>query len=193
MDQPASAETVERLSLLGSAYKRKALISGSDRRKSLEQMRECYGKASDRQLAKNKRVDPYPMVNWLTAELTLAWQNRERRIPLTDVEAFKKGLYDCRLELESALKRGPDAWMKIGLCDLDLLEALCEEKLDDEALARILQGYREVRKMASPREFESVLDQFDFLEEMSGKDTELAKKLHSIRRELDNGLGRKKD
>jgi CHAT domain-containing protein len=192
IDQPARAETVERLSLLGSAYKRKALISVPDRRNSLERMREYYGKASDRALAKNRRVDPYPLSNWLTAELTLAWQNRERRIPLTEVGAFKKGLSDCRLELESALKKGLDAWRKIGLCDLDLLEALCEERLDDEAHVRFLHGYREVRKMASLREFESVLDQFDFLEAMSGKDTEIAKKLHAIRRELDEGLGRKK-
>lgn len=190
--EPAKGETVERLSALGSAHKRKALISPSDRSKSLEQMRDYYKKASDRALSKTKQVDPYPLSNWLTAELTLAWQNEGRRIPPKEMQIFKKGLSDCRLELESAWRKRPDVWIRIGLCDLDLLEVLAEESLDDQTAARILQSYQEARKLASPREFESVLDQFDFLEEMSTGNTRLAKKLHALRREIDNKPGREK-
>jgi hypothetical protein len=191
MDRPAKAQTVERLSLLGSAYKRKALISAPDRSKSLEKMRVYYKKASDLAFEKKRRADPYPLLNWLTAELAMAWQNGQKGIPQAQIDPFNKGLFASRIELESAQMKAPEVWGKIGLVDIDLLAAFAEARLDEKTLKRIVEGYREARKLASPREFESVFDQFNFLKVMAGKNPEVVQFLSSIRQQLETTPGRK--
>jgi CHAT domain-containing protein len=187
----AKTQTVERLSLLGSACKRRAWIAESERSKSLEQMLEYYQKASELAFKKKKRVDPYPLLNQLTAQLAAAWQKGQRRIPAKEMDAFAKGLSDSRIELESAQIKAPEVWGKIGLVDIDLLAAFAEARLDEEAVKRIVEGYREARKLASPREFESVFDQFDFLKVMAGKNPKVVQFLSSIRQQLETAPGRK--
>jgi tetratricopeptide (TPR) repeat protein len=187
----AKTQTVERLSLLGSACKRRALISAPDRSKSLEKMRLYYQTASDLAFEKKKRVDPYPLLNRLTAELAVAWQNGQKGIPQAQIDPFNKGLSASRIELESAQMKAPEVWGKIGLVDIDLLAALAESRLDEEAVKRIVEGYREARKLASPREFESVFDQFDFLKVMAGKNPKVVQFMSSIRQQLETAPGRK--
>jgi tetratricopeptide (TPR) repeat protein len=188
MDEPAKALTVERLSLLGSACKRRALVSESDRLTSLEQMLAYYQKASHLAFEKKKRVDPYPLLNRLTAELAMTWQKKSYGIAPEAREAFTKGLSDSRIELESAQMRAPEVWGRIGLCDIDLLAALAEPRLDEETAKRIAETYREARKLASPREFESVFDQFDFLEVMAGENQDVVQFLGSLRKQIEGGL-----
>jgi tetratricopeptide (TPR) repeat protein len=191
LDDPDKALTAERLSLMGSAFKRKALISDPGRSQSLEKMRLHYQKASKIGFEKKKRVDPYPLLNELTAELSLAWQGGHGRIPSKDWEPFAKRLSASRLELESAQMKAPEAWGRIGMCDIELLAVLAEGKFEEKTAKKIGEAYREARKLASPREFESVFDQFDFLEVMAGENKKVVQFLSSIRQQLETAPGRK--
>jgi hypothetical protein len=185
MEEPEKDQTVERLSLLGSAFKRKALVSTAERAASLKQMRTYYEQAGALALKRRNRVDPYPLLNRLTAELTMAWQEGKRGIGRKARHAFTQGLSDSRLELESAQAKAPEVWGRISLCDLDLLAALAEAKFDEETAGRIAEAYRDARKLASPREFESVFDQFDFLKIMGGERPDVLKFLDSIRKQIE--------
>ena len=67
------APTKERLSLLGSAYKRKAWLqtNKADRKKALDEMRENYQLAFNKGL-ESGNIDAYPLTNWITAEAILS-------------------------------------------------------------------------------------------------------------------------
>lgn len=174
-------ETAERLSLRGSAFKRRAIVSLDGRGESLQQMREAYHRAY--KLAEEAgRFDPYPLLNWLTGALTHAWHEGKKKPSGRELQTLQEVLEKARPKVRelSAIKK--DFWHAVYPVDLDLFSALLEGKLPDARMDELACRYREVKKLGSPREFESVMDQFDFLLTMAEKSREIVDALTRLRK-----------
>jgi pimeloyl-ACP methyl ester carboxylesterase len=160
--EPGTAEsaTVERLALLGSAYKRKAWISARERPAALARSRDYYRQAYAR------RKDPYPFLNLLSAEIVSSWHQRGAA-PADLAGLIGDELTNQRASLREALSRDRGFWTSAMLADLDLLQALGEQTLDDNTLDGVATGYRLAAERGSPRELASVLEQIDFIAAMA--------------------------
>jgi hypothetical protein len=165
-----SGESVERLSLVGSVCKRKAWISGKSKAvtTALRQMRAAYEKAY--RLAAD-RPDPYPHLNWLFAVVVERWRVAKAPAkPSTD--QILRRLSDVRSLLNTRLERKEGFWDTAMRVDCDLLDAVVRGTLADQA-GELASRYIEARKLASRREFASVLDQIDFLTVMGTGQAEI--------------------
>jgi hypothetical protein len=152
--------TTERYSLLGSIAKREAMVAKdlSGKKDALGRMSEKY-KAAYNHEQKKGNIDPYPLLNWLTADVLLELLGGKAQKPANFKVLLEKGA-------ESAAARYreyPDFWMAITGVDSRLLEHL-EKKDLDQHKEKIIADYLEVKKRdGSPREFRSVLEHLDFL------------------------------
>jgi len=164
------AATVERLSLLGSAYKRLAWISrGDERKEALKEMGSYYEKAHEQTYKGGKgKLDTYPLLNWLVAKtLRIAWYGGGRKAGLIDeVETW------CRKAQALAAERelqDPDFWNSVVKPDCDIAIALARGSLKDDQ-QEILQGYiRAKQRGASQVQFGSVLEHVEFVKEMAAE------------------------
>ena len=150
---------MERLALLGSAYKRKAWISAADRPQALKRSLDFYAQAHAH------RKDPYPFLNLLTAEIVLGWSGGAappRLASLLEVE-----LPDVRAALRDALTRDRGFWNNAMFADLALLDALARRTLDEQTLQTIAAGYRAAAERGTPRERASVQEQLAFIAAMA--------------------------
>ena len=155
---PTGSKTSERLSLFGSAYKRKAWIA-ADKKTTVDavvKMREYYAKACE----VNKGKDPYPILNYLFSVLVEGWVGRGHRIKR---EAIFTQLGSVGADLDARLAGDPDFWAEASRIDCDLLKSLAANSLDITSLDDFTLRYQEIRQFASRREFGSVLDQIEFL------------------------------
>ena len=173
-----SGATRERLSLLGSAYKRKALMSsGRTRETWLRESLKCYRKAYA------KDGDSYPLLNALTLELMLGWQSGKAAIP-----AARQKLNTDILNLGTAVMATTavqrDFWTAAMVGDVALIEALTRPTLDPAVIGDIRDRYLEARKRGSPREFRSVLDQIALLGSMAERQPAIAAALGALRTSL---------
>ena len=157
--------TGERLSLLGSAYKRKAWVTtGQERKEALIKMSENYMRAYELRRDKADMIDPYPLLNWLTGKLVLGWFEQSQ------TEHSKKELLEQLLQVEISVRASEepktDFWSSITLVECALIRYLTQTDLalyTDE----IVQGYKAAQlRGASSREFRSVLENQEFLIEM---------------------------
>ena len=164
-DQARSSETRERLSLLASAYKRKAWITEdkAERVATLGAMRDCYRRAAQWPGSAGDRA--YPIINWAASALTLKWHGKP--VAKSEDDDIRDALEQRREELEQQVQERRDLWDVGSLADLMLIVALREDALDDESIDKLVKRYEEVRRLASAREFESVREQIDFLAEMA--------------------------
>jgi hypothetical protein len=153
----AVGPTMERASLIGSAYKRRALVDGAAGRRArvrqaLEQMRASYQKAQD--LGKTIGADDvyYPAANRLTADVALhAGTTRWRAIHREAVNGIRKSL-----EAKSA--SDPDFWSVVGETELDQYEALARRKLAP-AVNKLIRAYEDLhRRVTATRMWGSVYD-----------------------------------
>jgi len=150
-------ESAERLSLLGSAAKREAMVATNraGKKKALAKMAAHYYKAYEHG---NKR-DPYPHTNGLTATVLLSLFDAAGKVTKSTRQAILK-------EQEAAVdrrKRAPDFWAAVIPKDCLLLDQLATRKLAAH-VEEIINGYRDVKKSCgSPREFRSVIEHLDFL------------------------------
>jgi hypothetical protein len=163
------APTAERLSLLGSACKRLAWVYSEDtqRIEALVNMANYYRQAFD--LA--REPDPYPFTNWAVAKLYAArldaslggdWQNS-----LED---------DCVRMIEAARQRNarkPNFWDAVAEADCELVRLLANfrprKKVPDEVVEHIIECYRDAaQRGASPREYASVQEHLDFVNDLGG-------------------------
>jgi hypothetical protein len=174
--KPEPGRTVERWSLLGSAYKRRAWI-GVEVRASLEKMQDAYSRAL--QLAEaSKRNDPYPLLNQLFGQLVLNWHGIDAAV--LSAEALDAQLEPVSAALLARLATTKEFWDVVMLADVELLKALVAGALEKRR-ASLTGLYLEARKLASPREFGSVLDQFGFMAAMSRRARpELAGELEAL-------------
>jgi hypothetical protein len=161
---PGGKETSERLSLFGSAYKRKAWIATDLRTAAaaVANMKERYHRACT--LSEGK--DPHPVLNLLFARLVDNWVGGGALLEASDIGAELGGV---RAELDGRLAQGLDFWVEASRIDCDLLGAVMEDRLDSGAVESLAGRYREAGKLASRREFALVLDQIEFLAAMATK------------------------
>ena len=135
--------TVERESLLGSAWKRLVLLesrAGKDAAstRALEKMVTHYAQAE--LLACRAQADNlyYPAKNGISAELRLAFLGG-RAPRLTEAR-----LSVVRESLDKAATERPDFWSVVGQTELGLLEALAQRRLAGSAPG-LLHAFRELK------------------------------------------------
>ena len=182
----ASGATGERLSLMGSIAKREAMIAPTPegRRQALQEMATSYRKAYEVHLETTGEIDPFPMVNWLTAQVLLALTGAKARKPAKLAERLQRAS-GAAAEQD---RRDPNFWDAVAPVECELLAHLAARDLG-EHVAAIVSGYLQAKKRdASPREFRSVLEHLDFLVQVVGDAadaklrTELGAALSEIRR-----------
>ncbi len=161
------APTIERLNLLGGAYKRLALVEneGPRRFEALVNMAEHY------RLANLRRRDAYAFTNWLAARLLTAQRGAS---PLGDDPAGEQREMDALLrELARRNEADPNFWDSASLADLQLIRLLAQAAAPagkrrgaapPVPATGILAAYRNaIARGASPREISSVAEHIDFL------------------------------
>ena len=158
----AIGETMERLSLCGSAQKRLAMLErkAGDRAaedKALQAMSDWYGRAEIIGSAGESADVFYPALNKMAAECVLhagdtAWPGFNA-----------SHLVSLRQTLEQKGLNDPDFWSEIGVAELSLYEALAKRSLTT-SLPAIRDEYAHLHQRANdPREWGSVCDQLDFV------------------------------
>jgi tetratricopeptide (TPR) repeat protein len=177
------AATIERRSIEGSAYKRRAWISEESRAGDLERMRDAYLSAYQRREALGYGDFAYPLLNVLAADLAIAWQAGKAGLSGAAKTRFNQQLEIVKAEVERSYSEDPSFWNTIMLAEIKLYSALKDGKLSDTERDKIAARYLEARKRSSPREFESALDQIDFM-------TEMAKPMPAINQSLTQLRGR---
>jgi tetratricopeptide (TPR) repeat protein len=192
-------ETGERLNLLGSAFKRLALVETQrDRRqKVVEKMAAYYRRAFEL----GNRDDFYAFTNWATARLlALCLDPRPAGEWQTDLEAEAARVSEA---LERASETDPDFWKAAGRADLDLVRLIARcaaasapgescgtvPAMPPECAAleqAIIECYvNAIKRGASPRERGSVIENLESLIELIGQSpSSLAEAIRRIREAL---------
>ena len=160
--------TEERFSLLGSAYKRRAWIDAGNRPRDLRSMHDAYAVAFDIACAA-KRDTAYPLLNSIQSALVLRWQKVDGVPEIGTAE--RDAIHAAARELEAKAAAGADFWTSISLADHSLTVALLDRTLGAADEDRLAELYLAARRLGSPREFASVLDQLDFLAAMATNET----------------------
>jgi len=197
-------ETPERLSMVGSGYKRLAQITSSKPsnvcNKALEQMEDYYRQAWKKIPDKSPK-DPYPLTNALAARTVLL-------LRLGDAQKVKEELPKLRNQKEQAQGfaealqkvRPEDFWAAIGVTDLKLLGYLIDylghkERLSEQVHKELLEDYQKAWKQyGSQRELNSVIEHYAFLvavlQDCSPKDEVcgVLQKLHNELRSMSEAL-----
>ena len=139
----AMQPTLERASLLGSAWKRLAMVEWKAKRKTeakaaLDAMVEHYGAAEA--MARKAGDDTlfYPAKNGLSAEICRAFL--DERLPQLDAERFEV----VGASLQKAATEKPDFWSVVGQTELLILAALAKGQLAP-AQVRLTQTLRELK------------------------------------------------
>ena len=183
------APTPERLSLMGSAYKRLAWLQSDTgpRLEALVNMANYYSQAHELVLKKakekNEHPESYGFTNWATAKVLCEFYDQEQD------RAWRKTLEDdCRQMVEAAQARNqnnPNYWDSVAEADCGLLLLLAQgvvvaaeaarAKSVDDAADRIAKLYRAAaQRGSSPREYASVLEHLDFVIALSGISSDVA-------------------
>jgi hypothetical protein len=151
----AVAPTMERLSLLGSACKRRALVLGihraSDMPQALRQMKTYYDKAWDVAKAGDLGDLYYPASNSLAADLALNAGRTVRELDRTKVDAIRESL-------KRKSSTDPDFWSVVGITELDQYEAIAKKRLASAA-GKLLKAYEDLhRRVGATHMWTSVYD-----------------------------------
>jgi hypothetical protein len=114
------APTTERLNLLGSAYKRLALIEdeGPRRTEALVNMAEHY------RLAYERKRDAYAFTNWLAGSLLT--RQRGETLATVDPASQQRELEALLRELAQRNEADPNFWDSASLADLQLVRLLSQ-------------------------------------------------------------------
>jgi tetratricopeptide (TPR) repeat protein len=136
--------TVERESLLGSAWKRLVLLEARAGRdaaslKALEKMATHYANAEVLACRAEAGNLYYPAKNSISAELRLAFLSAHAP-RLTEAR-----LSVVRASLDKAATERPDFWSVVGQTELSLLEALAQRRLAGSVPA-LLHAFRELKE-----------------------------------------------
>jgi hypothetical protein len=155
--------TRERYGLLGSAYKRLAQLEpgAAGRSAALERMDFYYGQAVRLAEAAGEE-DVYARLNQLAGQLCGSWQPGGS-LP----EDFVRNVERARSAAAAAFRRRPDFWGEAMQRDAELLLVMMRERPSEEDAERLAAVYADIRRRASARKFQSVLDQIDFFLNMS--------------------------
>ena len=163
-------ETVERMALLGSVYKRSAMVHRHNKKSrdaALIKMCGVYGQSHQLALASRGAVAPYPLTNWFTAR----WLLKKAGVKIPDANKPGATKTDKMEDFEDLLGQAikntavSDAefnrehfWDAVAESDCNFLGALVQENLAENVDA-IADRYLKVKKVASsPRQFSSVIE-----------------------------------
>ena len=148
-------DTTERLSLLGSLYKRLALATtGQERLNMLKKAKRYYGKAHEDAIKETNVLDPYPTLNWITIRFLLSDKKRDELLGLVN-EAKKVTM--------EKVQREPTFWNCIGKPDSTLLCHLVRGDLASHE-QEVAELYRTaIASGPTEREVSSVRDHLNFL------------------------------
>jgi hypothetical protein len=161
-------DSSERLSLMGSLLKRRAMLaSGAARVAALREMARAYAGALDRARRRHDEVAIYPLGNRVAADLAMIWQ---RSAPAAERRAAEKRFADG-LTLLAARARESDAspafFDQLASADHLLLSALGAGTLDADTRRIVLSRYQKaLRRGVSPRRRRSARDQLWFFQAM---------------------------
>ncbi|MCB1718816.1 MAG: CHAT domain-containing protein, partial [Candidatus Competibacteraceae bacterium] len=175
-----AGNSVERLSLLGSAYKRRALISNSPIT-SLRNMARFYKEAHELALETKGTINHYPLLNWLAAELVLQRRGLDSK---TAPDDFTRLIGQAEQIADAKDREEPNFWNGTIKPECELVHGLTENALDVRQEA-IVKGYLAARQRGvSTREFSSVIEHLDFLIEMLSGQAKLCTALKWIKSRL---------
>jgi CHAT domain-containing protein len=156
------APTTERESLLGSAYKRLALVENAAeqdnaRAEAMASMAEHYGRAEALAAEVDDAAYFYPALNRMAAELIVHANNKKW-------SGFQTAMVQrVRNSLERKRRDDPDFWSVVGLPELTMYEALASHQLA-KSLPGILLAYEDLhRRAGTPWLWASVSDQLAFV------------------------------
>jgi hypothetical protein len=156
-------ESVERLALLGGAYKRRAEIDVGNRgslQKNLVAMHTHYLHAYEKNLELNGTVYSYPLLNALAAK----WLLHKTSPNGYDLKEFAVHLESARQANMVTEINQEYFWQAIATTDISLLEALKMGALTSEKADFIAKAYEQMGRVASsPRQMRSVMEYVDFL------------------------------
>ncbi len=156
-------ESVERLALLGGAYKRRVEIDVSDRASLQENLRKMlahYTNAYKKNLALHGTTYSYPMINALAARWLLHKTDPDGKY-LEDFDALLESTRQANMVSEINQEY---FWQAIALTECDLLEALKSGTLIAEKGTHIAEAYKKLGRVASsPRQMRSVMEHIGFL------------------------------
>jgi DNA repair exonuclease SbcCD ATPase subunit len=165
--------SVERESLLGSAYKRLAMIeaaAGRDDEPAIGKMREHYNRAEKLGRDGGFQNVLYPALNGITAEVAL---NATRDAP---AELDREALDRVRKILAAKALEDPDFWTVSGPTELEMWQALAQRALAPEWPV-IDEAFDDLyARVSSPSSWASVYDNARFVltryEKHAAKDDE---------------------
>ncbi|WP_157272041.1 CHAT domain-containing protein [Azohydromonas aeria] len=168
------APTVERLSLLGAAYKRLAWVRlwaglADEQGEALLQMADAYGQA----LKCSDDDGSYAFTNWAVARL-LVDELVPRPLPDGVPQDWRQRLTDLVAEQgQSAQRRqqaDPDFWNEAAVADLALVSLLLagDAAACDKAAQQAIDGYgNAMARGASPRNASSVREHLRFMRDVT--------------------------
>jgi CHAT domain-containing protein/surfactin synthase thioesterase subunit len=151
--------TVERESLLGSAWKRLAMVDdGQPGQDALRHMVEHYARAEA--LAREQGATNlfYPIMNAMAGELRLAALRGQLGVAL---DGARVGA--ARQSLQDAVSRAPDFWSVVGLVELQWMQAVADKRLA-AARASVANAFEDLaQRVPSPHLWKSARDQARFV------------------------------
>jgi tetratricopeptide (TPR) repeat protein len=148
-------ESVERVSLYGSLWKREAMIHGAAgdiaaQRGALARMEESYRRARTLATKSSPSGDFYPRMNVLAAQLVAA-SNGSAPIDVEELAAIRKLLAD-------RVAASPDFWNVVGQTELKMYEALAAGTLAQVREALWQEFSEHHQRVGAPRMWYSVCD-----------------------------------
>lgn len=149
------AETSERLSIMGSAYKRLAELDEkpSEITTHLAKAAAYYQKAAKKQ-EQEPLADPYPIVNWMMIEALLG----------TSKVPYESWLSKAEILARQRFQTTRKAWDLFSVADIAIIRAYLKGALPAER-GTLIENYRKIfaESSATKREQDSALGQLDFM------------------------------
>lgn len=166
----------ERLSLLGSAWKRRAQLGPpGERSEGFLESARWYDKAADYAREHREAELAYPVINALTLRFVAGTLDDDPEPKLNEAEQSAR----------ERIASGGGFWDRITYPDAALVRCLYKGSLEKE-LGAIRKAYEAVRPYGSAGDFASVIEQLDFLAGglKERKDERTARLLRSLREAL---------
>ncbi len=180
------ASTLERLSMLGSAYKRLAWMQEDKnaRNEALSKMCAFYKQAYEKGL-EAKISDPYPFTNWITAEAIVSWFDKNRDTQWQ--QDLSNQMTTLITDAKQRLTINPQYWDSVVEPDCLSTLSLVNSNMPDADFNAISEAYRHAAERgASVKDQSALREHIDFLICMANaaKKSALAKKYEALLRLL---------
>lgn len=184
-------ETPERLSMLGSGYKRLALITADKSQaacnSALKRMESAYWRAWESEKPKTA----YPLQNYLVAAIVQMLRSGVRsKDKLTELRRLIETVQE--LAAKDEMSAPDNFWANVGVAEAHLVDHLHQylsgkpESFTEEVSRGLVNEYRDAwRQYGSARELNSILEHYAFLAAVLKKDGKNADLCREIERMVD--------